>query len=191
MIWTSSWVSWVLWRVKKQPSDGRIQNLGRRNKKRVMGMMSEGACQKQPRSPRLDETNLITFLATQPDVVAAYLFGSLAEERAMPHSDVDIAILLTDGSDSMAVGDRQLQLMGELERFAGREVDVVILNTAPPILQNQVLRHGRLLYERDRRARVDFEVRAGQIYADFQPARNFFKTALFRETQEGRLGGRR
>ncbi|HEC36053.1 MAG TPA: nucleotidyltransferase domain-containing protein [Anaerolineae bacterium] len=140
---------------------------------------------------RLDEVDLVAFLATQPDVIAAYLFGSLAEERATPRSDVDIAILFADASDPLAVGDRQLQLMGELERFADREVDVVVLNTAPPVLQHQVLRHGRLLYERNRRARVDFEVRAGQMYADLQPMRDFFRRALFQEIREGRFGGRR
>ena len=34
--------------------------------------------------------------------------------------------------------------------FADREVDVVILNTAPPVLKDQVLRYGRRIYERDR-----------------------------------------
>jgi predicted nucleotidyltransferase len=139
----------------------------------------------------VDEAGLVDFLSTQPDVVAAYFFGSLAEGRATPHSDVDVAILLADGSDSLAVGDRQLQLMGELECFADREVDVVMLNTAPPILQHQVLRYGRLLCERDRRARVDFEVRAGQVYADLRPMHDFFRRALFQEIREGRFGGRR
>jgi len=152
---------------------------------------NESIRRKQPQPPRVDETGLVDFLATQPDVVAAYLFGSLAEGRATPHSDVDTAILLADASDPMAVGDRQLQLMGELERFADREVDVVMLNTAPPVLQHQVLRHGRLLYERNRRARVDFEVRAGKIYADLQPARGFLERSLFQEIREGRFGGRR
>ena len=149
---------------------------------------------KQPahsHAPALDKNGLAAFLATQPDVIAVYLFGSLAEGRATPHSDVDTAILFADASDPLAVGDRQLQLMGELERFTDRDVDVVILNTAPPILQNQVLRHGRLLCERDRRARVDFEVLTGRVYADRQPMRRFFKHALFSEIREGKLGERR
>lgn len=152
---------------------------------------NESIRRKQPQPPQVDETGLVDFLATQPDVVAAYLFGSLAEGQATPHSDVDTAILLADASDPVAVGDRQLQLMGELERFADREVDVVMLNTAPPILQHQVLASGRLLYERDRRARVDFEVRASQMYADLQPMHDFFRRALFQEIREGRFGGRR
>ena len=145
----------------------------------------------RPSPPPLDEAGLVKYLSTQPDVVAAYLFGSLAEERAASRSDVDIAILFADASDPLAVGDRQLQLMGELERFTDREVDVVIMNTAPPILQHQVLRHGRLLYERDRRVRVEFEVRAGKIYADLKPMNDFFAKVLLKEIKEVGLGGRR
>lgn len=153
-----------------------------------MGTVSEST--RGARPPRLDETGLVAFLATQPDVVAAYLFGSLVEERATPHSDVDTAILLSD-ADPVTAGERQLQLMGELERFADRGVDVVILNIAPPILQHQVLRHGRLLYERDRRARVDFEVRAGQIYTDLKPMYDFHTRDLLQKIKEVGLGGRR
>ncbi len=140
-----------------------------------MEARNESIRRKRPHPPQVDEPGIVAFLSTQPDVVAAYLFGSLAEGRATSHSDVDTAILLADASDPMAVGDRQLQLMGELERFADREVDVVMLNTAPPILQHQVLASGRLLYERDRRARVEFEVRAGKIYADLKPMYDFFE----------------
>lgn|GEM_PF-271443 len=141
--------------------------------------------------PSLDEAGLLAFFATQPDIVAVYLFGSLAQGRATPRSDVDVAILLADASDPLAVGDRQLQLMGELEQFADREVDVVILNTGPPILRHQVLLHGRLLYERDRQTRVEFEVRAGKIYADLKPMSDFFAQVLLREIREVGLGGRR
>ena len=142
------------------------------------------------RPPTLEQAGLVAFLGTQPDVIAAYLFGSLAQGRATLGSDVDIAVLLSP-ADPESVWERQLQLIGEIERFADGQVEVVILNAAPPILQNQVLRYGRLLYERDRRARVEFEVRAGQVYADLKPLNNFFAQALLKEIKEVGLGGRR
>ncbi len=141
--------------------------------------------------PTLDQARLRAFLAAQPDIVAAYLFGSLAEGRATPGSDVDIAVLLRDDADAAVGGERHLALMGALEQFADREVDVVMLNTASPILQQQVLRHGRLLYEGDRRARVEFEVRAGKIYADLRPMYDYFVRVLLQEIREVGLGGRR
>lgn len=142
------------------------------------------------RPPTLEQAGLVAFLGTQPDVIAAYLFGSLAQGRATLGSDVDIAFLLSP-ADPESLWERQLQLIGEIERFADGQVEVVILNAAPPILQNQVLRYGRLLYERDRRARVEFEVRAGQVYADLKPMNNFFAQALLKEIKEVGLGGRR
>ncbi len=150
--------------------------------------------------PVLDETGLVAFLATQPDIVAAYLFGSMAQGRAAAHSDIDIAVLLNRIPDGVVCDgeilptgatDRRLALMVEFRRFADREVDVVILNVAPIILQNQVLRYGRRLYESDRRARVDYEVRAGQIYADLKPMYDFHTRDLLQKIKEVGLGGRR
>ncbi len=150
--------------------------------------------------PTLDEAGLVAFLATQPDIVAAYLFGSMAQGRAAAHSDIDIAVLLSRIPDGVVCDgeilptgatDRRLALMAEFRRFANREVDVVILNTAPIILQNQVLRYGRRLYESDRRGRVDYEVRAGKMYVDSKPMHDFFTKALFKEIKEVGLGGRR
>ena len=140
--------------------------------------------------PMLDEPGLIAYLETQQDVVAAYLCGSLAQHRATPRSDVDIAILLSRTPDVLAgEPDRQLQLMAEIERFADRDVDVIILNTATPTLQYQLLRTGRRLYEGDRQARIDFEVRVGQIYEDLRPMHEFFEHALLREIRETGMGG--
>jgi uncharacterized protein len=142
--------------------------------------------------PVLDETRLIAFLKTQPDIVAAYLFGSLAQGKATPRSDIDVAVILTRIPDVLAgEPDRQLRLMDDFRCFADREVDVVILNTAPPVLKDQVLRYGRRLYEGDRAKRVDFEVRTGQEYADLQPMYNFFNQDMFQKIKEVGLGGRR
>ncbi len=135
--------------------------------------------------------SLLEYLAAQPDVVAAYIFGSVAEGRAHPRSDVDIAVLLTADLDAEARFDRRLRLGWEVESIIGHPTDLVVLNDAPPLLQHQVLKHGRLIFERDRAARVEFEVRAGKIYADLKPMYDFFRRALFREIREVGLGERR
>ena len=130
------------------------------------------------------------YFAEQPDVVAAYLFGSHAAGKAHPGSDVDTAVLLSE-EDSFARFERRLRLIDEVSDLCGREADVIVLNDAPPLLQHQVLKHGQLLFERDRTARVAFEVRAGKIYADLKPMRRFFQHILFHEIKEAGLGGRR
>jgi hypothetical protein len=136
-------------------------------------------------------SSLLEYLAAQPDVVAAYIFGSVAQGRARPQSDVDIAVLLAADLDEETRFDRRLRLGWEAERVIGRPTDLVVLNDAPPLLQHQVLKHGHLIFERDRAARVEFEVRAGQIYADLKPMYDFFTAVLFKEIREVGLGGRR
>lgn len=144
----------------------------------------------EQRTQPVDVMALTEYLATQQDVMAAYLFGSRATGRARAESDVDVALLLNE-EDSFARFERRLQLMVEVSDVCGREADVIVLNDAPPLLQHQVLKHGRLLYERDRRARIEFEVQAGKVYADLEPMRRFFRQALSREIKEVGLGGRR
>lgn len=66
---------------------------------------------------------------------------------ARPGSDVDTALLLSE-EDGVARFERRLWLINEVSDVCEREVDVIVLNDAPPLLQHQVLKHRRLLYER-------------------------------------------
>lgn len=124
------------------------------------------------------------------EVVAVYLFGSQAKGKARERSDIDIAILLEDGIDSHGYFDLMLKYMEELERIFNKRVDMVILNNARPLLQHQVLRYGKLLYERDRQARVRFEVSSRKIYFDIKPALEAQSKALFKQIKEVGLSGR-
>jgi predicted nucleotidyltransferase len=147
---------------------------------------------KRNHPPRLDEAGLIEYFKTQPDIAAAYLFGSMATGKSNPQSDVDIAILLTSiRRDPAGALDRHLDLIVSVTSFADREADVAILNNGDVLFRRQVLAYGRLLYEGERRARVEFEVQTGKEYADLKPMRDFFKQALLDEIEEVGLGRRR
>ncbi len=102
------------------------------------------------------------------DVIAAYLFGSRARGAAREDSDVDVAVLIRGEPDSTLDG-LGMDLLVDLERDLGRPVDLVVLNRAPTDLVHRVLRDGRLVLERDRSARIRFEVRARNEYFDMQP----------------------
>jgi hypothetical protein len=101
-------------------------------------------------------------------VILAYLFGSHAEGRARLSSDVDIAVLLPHDMMPLKTFDKQFKLMAELEdALAVNEVDVVILNEAPPLLAFEVVKHGKVLYEDPvTRPAVDFAARTISVYAD-------------------------
>jgi uncharacterized protein len=80
-------------------------------------------------------------LAADPTVRAAFLFGSVARQRASGASDVDIAIV-------GAVVD-PLALSAALSAAIKREIDVVELGLESPIpLLRAVLREGKRVYER-------------------------------------------
>jgi predicted nucleotidyltransferase len=93
-----------------------------------------------------------------------YLFGSQAREKSWNRSDVDLAVLL----GSSLANERH----GLMSIFRSNNIDLVILNDAPPLLTYEgVIRRGRLLFEKDRLARIRFEVRAFQEYVDTAPLR--------------------
>jgi predicted nucleotidyltransferase len=105
---------------------------------------------------------------SQPAVVAVYLFGSVARGAAGPASDVDVAVLFARNPPALLAGPR-FSLEGDLERALGRPVDLVVLNDAPVDLRTRVLRDGRILIDRDRSARIAFEVRTRNEAFDLQP----------------------
>jgi len=69
----------------------------------------------------------------------------------------------------------RFNLEGLLERTLGQTVQVVVLNNAPPDLIHRVLRDGRILVDRDRAARIRFEVRARNEYFDLLPTLNRYR----------------
>jgi len=113
--------------------------------------------------------DLSALLAASPaEVVAAYVFGSVARGDARPASDVDVAVLLTGPVPGRLAG-LPYSLERRLELALRRAVQVVVLNSAPPELVARVLRDGEILLERDRSQRIRFEVRARNLYFDLQP----------------------
>lgn len=134
---------------------------------------------------------MAAYLARQPDVLAAYLFGSMARGQADHLSDVDIAVLLDAHLAADERVERQLRFMGDLEEYTHREVQVVVLNRATPLLAYQVVRHGRLLCEPNRAERINFEVRTRRVYFDLKPRLDFHTQSLLKDIQEVGLSGRR
>lgn len=65
-------------------------------------------------------------LRQAPEVRLAVLFGSAATQRLRRGSDVDLGLSLTKGAHVPPA------LSARLERAAGRPVDVVLLDDAPP-----------------------------------------------------------
>lgn len=125
-------------------------------------------------------------------VVAGMLFGSLASKAVVgPLSDVDVAVWVEPGLSR----DRRSALRTELSLGATKalgtdEVDVVILNDAPPLLRHRALKGGARLQERDPRARIRLETAALLEYLDTAPLRDALAAGRRRRIEEDRFGRR-
>lgn|GEM_PF-2033938 len=106
-------------------------------------------------------------LAQEPDLHAAWLFGSEARGEARADSDVDVALLT--GTPPRALAHLKLDLAADLAQLLGREVDVVVLDDADPDLIHRLLAQGELLIEPDRSARIASEVESRNRHFDMQP----------------------
>jgi len=113
------------------------------------------------------------YFEVHPDlgVASAYLFGTHAEGRAHRESDVDVGVLLQRDLYPTA-GERfdvRVRLSSDLISVVHcNEVDVVILNDAPPLLGRKIIYGMRLFLgdpEADHAYVRDVQIRA----ADLEP----------------------
>jgi predicted nucleotidyltransferase len=112
-------------------------------------------------------------------IQVAYLFGSRCKGTNVPESDIDVAVLLAELPDEML--DYYLDLIGRLSEVLGDNVDLVVLNAAPPLLRHQVISCGKVIYSRDERARVEFEARAEREYLDFSRFKERYDERMMEE----------
>lgn len=114
--------------------------------------------------PEDDLQKAIRFLDDRFGLDTLWLFGSEALGRARPDSDVDFAALFRRRPTALEV----FEARGDLEGILQRDIDLVDLDQASPILGMQVLRHGQLLADRNPRHRLAFFSKTVSMYEDVQ-----------------------
>jgi hypothetical protein len=109
-------------------------------------------------------------LEGRPEVLEAYVFGSVARGEAQPHSDIDVAVYLDCGRSTREGFGPAAELTAELMRaLQTNRVEVAILNDASPLLYHRVLRDGIRVVSRDLAASTTREGRALSRYCDYVP----------------------
>jgi predicted nucleotidyltransferase len=119
------------------------------------------------------------------------LIGSQARGEAGPLSDVDVAVWHEPDLDPSRRLRLQLSLIEASEKALGTdEIDIVMLNRAPPLMRQRAMRDAVRLVERDPDERVRLETKAILDYCDTVPLRAALGRALRRRIEEGTFGRR-
>ncbi len=88
-----------------------------------------------------DLAQLAQVFREYPEIQAVYLFGSAAEGRTHPESDLDLAIL----PRSPEARARRLDILTDMARLGFCNVDLVFLDTDDIVLKYEAIRLNRLI----------------------------------------------
>jgi predicted nucleotidyltransferase len=110
----------------------------------------------------VDIEKISDFAIGRKAVIAIYVFGSVATGKDRPGSDIDLAVMVAGAFPGMA----RVEMETTLSSLLGRDVDLVVFGQSSPLLQHQILKYGRLIYEAAPRERILQEVGARRHYLD-------------------------
>lgn len=127
-------------------------------------------------------------LESSAEIQLVYIFGSVLTSNSHAESDIDIAILI-DESFWKSLGDTleyESELIVMLQHlFESDRIDLVLLNSAPPLLANEVISTGKLLYYDEPLRINNFIVRTKQRYLDTKPLRAIKRQYLYARIDRG------
>lgn len=133
---------------------------------------------------------LLRYLEAQPDVAAAWVFGSRARGDHRPDSDVDVAILAARGweerPDSL---ERLVAFRVEVPETMGlsdHQVDAVVAQEMKPLAAFALVRDGVPIYDRDPVYRVEWQIRAFHLGMDARRMARMSWEARVARVREGR-----
>lgn len=98
------------------------------------------------------------------DIVFSYIFGSYAKSSMRENSDIDIAIYLRRDIDI----DIYIEIKINLSEILRKEIDLVILNNAPPLLKHEIAKNHILLFSRDKALENRYRVKTLFEYNDMK-----------------------
>jgi len=115
-----------------------------------------------------------TFLQQHGEIYAAYLFGSFITKKLF--ADIDLGVLLRREPEDIL--EYEIELESKLEKLERFRLDVRVLNRAPISFAQNVIRHGRLIIDKEPNIRSDFESYVLKKYFDFARFRRVYLTEV-------------
>jgi len=122
-------------------------------------------------------TKVKKFLQQEKRVIFAYLFGSFAQKKVRPFSDIDIALFLKRELTPEQIVAAKKEIYSHLVDILGTDyLDLVILNQASLPLAARVLQSKKILVDKNPFLRHQYESLTLRKYFDFaQKEKAIFK----------------
>jgi len=120
---------------------------------------------------RENEEEVKRIFSKERKVVLAYIFGSSAEGRTNPLSDLDFAVHLDEELSQKKMRNTHTRLLNRLISTLGDEIDLVLMNSADLLMKFNIIKKGKLIHQRSEREKVMIESQIMDLYMDMKPYR--------------------
>ncbi|MFP4166327.1 MAG: type VII toxin-antitoxin system MntA family adenylyltransferase antitoxin [Opitutales bacterium] len=125
-------------------------------------------------------TEQLGFLAEEPTLQLALVFGSAALGQCRFDSDIDVAVYFSSPMNPKTHG----QLVDKIASATGRPVDLIDLSTAGGALLRQIIRSGRIVFCKNPGLPGLLIQRVLDWQEDFEPQlTDLYRTRLHRFTE--------
>ncbi len=98
------------------------------------------------------------------NIIFAYIFGSYVQGKIRPDSDIDIAIYLEKRLDEGTC----LEIKMDITQACKREIVLIILNDATPLLKYEININNILLFTWDKAVETNYKVKTLFEYYDVE-----------------------
>lgn len=112
-------------------------------------------------------------------VVLCYLFGSVARGEEHKESDVDIAVLFEKDIKKEDFLRKEGELIALFSKiFPEKEINLVNLAIASPLLCQNVVLEGKLIYAKGENERILFQIRTLHQYEEYSHLSDIYNLVL-------------
>lgn len=135
----------------------------------------------------LNIEEITKYLEEIPGIRFAYLFGSYAEGKELPMSDVDIAIYCEKELELLELGRKIV----DLEKITGKKIDLVQMNglyKKSPVLAYEIITTGKELIEKDKNEHCEFKTSSYKYYFDTEYLRKEYDYYFRKRLRGEKLG---
>lgn len=125
---------------------------------------------------------LTILFSSKPDIIMAFLFGSIAHGKTHKFSDIDVGVYFK----REPAFKRHIQLINDIcEILETDDVDVVNMNSASSLIVHDILSFGKMLICRDDEFYINLRLKTLREYDDMMHILNIQSKYIFNGAMNG------